>query len=195
MINLRLPILSIGTQPKKYGRTLSFKIHSSVTSINIYMGMLVASHHWQHEISAARTKLAPLVKVDQADLVFVDNASAGMNAVLRSLQWAAGDIVLIFGSAYHVIPKHRGVAGATVSRACSAGVRRLPHLWRRRLRPAAACSARQPLRNGEAGVHGPHLVLSLNRASSGGMPLTSPYDDGDNDDDDDGGLLIVTSSS
>ena len=56
------------------------------------------------QISAARTKLAPLVKADQADLVFVDNASAGMNAVLRSLHWAAGDIVLIFGSVYPVIP-------------------------------------------------------------------------------------------
>ena len=35
-------------------------------------------------------------------LVYLDNASSGMNAVLRSLQWKAGDILFIIGSVYAV---------------------------------------------------------------------------------------------
>jgi selenocysteine lyase/cysteine desulfurase len=62
------------------------------------------AHGYHSEITSTRAKLAPLVQASVQDLVFVDNASAGMNAVLRSLKWAPGDIVLIFGSVYPVIP-------------------------------------------------------------------------------------------
>lgn len=51
-----------------------------------------------------RSKLADLVCANASDLVFLDNASGGMNAVLRSLSWLHGDIILMVGSVYAVFP-------------------------------------------------------------------------------------------
>lgn len=51
-------------------------------------------------LEAARRELAAFVGADPADLVFVPNATAGVNAVLRSLPFQAGDEVLVTGHTY-----------------------------------------------------------------------------------------------
>lgn len=48
-------------------------------------------------------QLATLVKADLHDLVLVENASAGINAVLRGRQWAKGDKLLYLDVAYGMV--------------------------------------------------------------------------------------------
>jgi isopenicillin-N epimerase len=51
-------------------------------------------------LNAARDALAAFLGADAADLVFVANATAGVNAVLRSLAFAAGDELLVTTHTY-----------------------------------------------------------------------------------------------
>lgn len=51
-------------------------------------------------LEAARREVAAFVGADPMDLVFVPNATAGVNAVLRSLRFQAGDEVLVTGHTY-----------------------------------------------------------------------------------------------
>ena len=66
---------------------------------------------------AARQALARLLGADERDLVFVTNATAGVNAVLRSLRWQTGDELLVTDHAYNAcrnvvdyVAKREGVA-------------------------------------------------------------------------------------
>jgi len=52
-------------------------------------------------LDIARTKLAEFVGADPADLVFVPNATTGVNAVLRSLRFAPGDELLTTNQEYN----------------------------------------------------------------------------------------------
>jgi isopenicillin-N epimerase len=52
-------------------------------------------------LDAARGELAAFVGAAPADLVFVPNATAGVNAVLRSLDLRPGDELLVTDHAYH----------------------------------------------------------------------------------------------
>lgn len=52
-------------------------------------------------IDAARSSLAAFLRADALDLSFVPNATAGVNAVLRSFPLAAGDEVLVTNHAYN----------------------------------------------------------------------------------------------
>jgi isopenicillin-N epimerase len=52
-------------------------------------------------LDIARVALADFVKVDPADLVFVPNATTGVNSILRSLTFAAGDELLTTNHAYN----------------------------------------------------------------------------------------------
>jgi isopenicillin-N epimerase len=52
-------------------------------------------------LDEARGVLAAFVGVDPADLAFVPNATAGVNAVLRSLRFDAGDELLVTDHAYN----------------------------------------------------------------------------------------------
>lgn len=51
-------------------------------------------------IDAAREVLAEFLAADPLDLVFVPNATAGVNAVLRSLSFASGDELLLTNHTY-----------------------------------------------------------------------------------------------
>jgi isopenicillin-N epimerase len=51
-------------------------------------------------LKAARLELAAFLHADPLDLVFVQNATAGVNAVLRSLELRAGDELLVTGHTY-----------------------------------------------------------------------------------------------
>ena len=48
----------------------------------------------------ARERLATFVRADAAGLVFVSNATTGVNTVLRSLSWAEGDEILVTTHGY-----------------------------------------------------------------------------------------------
>src|SRR5687768_13000439 len=52
---------------------------------------------------AARARLAELVHCDAADLVFVENATAGMNVVASSFKLQAGDEVLLTDHEYGAV--------------------------------------------------------------------------------------------
>src|SRR5215813_14945226 len=51
-------------------------------------------------LHSARVALAHFLGADAADLVFVPNATAGVNAVLRSLTFAPGDELLATSHTY-----------------------------------------------------------------------------------------------
>jgi isopenicillin-N epimerase len=55
----------------------------------------------QELLDASRAKLAGLVGADAQDLVFVPNATAGVNAVLRSLEFREGDEILVTNHGYN----------------------------------------------------------------------------------------------
>lgn len=54
-----------------------------------------------HEVlSRVRPALARLIGANESDVAFLDNASSGLNAVLRSVAWTRGDILLFTEAAY-----------------------------------------------------------------------------------------------
>ena len=55
---------------------------------------------FEAELEAARAALASFVGADPADLVFVPNATTGVNTVLRALELRAGDELLVTDSTY-----------------------------------------------------------------------------------------------
>ncbi|HEX9391055.1 MAG TPA: aminotransferase class V-fold PLP-dependent enzyme [Usitatibacteraceae bacterium] len=78
--------------------------------------VLAAQSHWREALErepvrfmvdelpaalrAARARLAGFVGAAPANLAFVENATAGANAVLRSLRWQKGDRIVIANHAY-----------------------------------------------------------------------------------------------
>jgi len=54
-------------------------------------------------LAKARSSLGKYLNADPNDLVFVENASAGVNATLRSLKFKPGDKVLITNTAYPMV--------------------------------------------------------------------------------------------
>jgi hercynylcysteine S-oxide lyase len=55
---------------------------------------------YMHELNRCRKLAADAINVDVSDCVFVPNATTGVNEVLRSLQWKAGDTILYFSTVY-----------------------------------------------------------------------------------------------
>jgi len=55
-------------------------------------------------INGIRPRLAELLHANASDIVFLDDASAGLNAVLRSTPWQRGDVLLLTSAAYALLP-------------------------------------------------------------------------------------------
>ncbi|CZR62819.1 related to isopenicillin N epimerase [Phialocephala subalpina] len=56
-------------------------------------------------IDESRTAIAPLLGVDVDEVVFVPNATTGVNTVLRNLKWETGDVVVHFSTIYSACEK------------------------------------------------------------------------------------------
>lgn len=61
--------------------------------------------HLPGRINAAREEFAPFLGADPQDLVFVPNATSGVNAVLRSLRFNPGDELLLTSHTYAACKK------------------------------------------------------------------------------------------
>jgi len=59
------------------------------------------NRHHTPRIDAARNEVAPFVGADPANFVFVTNATSGVNAVVRSLDFQPGDEILITNRGYN----------------------------------------------------------------------------------------------
>ncbi|MBI3505938.1 MAG: aminotransferase class V-fold PLP-dependent enzyme [Proteobacteria bacterium] len=60
---------------------------------------------WPSAVAAARTVLAKFLKADPEGLVFVENATQGANAVLRSLDFAPGDEIVFTAHGYRAVTR------------------------------------------------------------------------------------------
>ncbi|KUJ09207.1 PLP-dependent transferase [Mollisia scopiformis] len=56
-------------------------------------------------IDESRAAIAPLLGVDVDEVVFVPNATTGVNVVLRNLRWEEGDVVVCFSTIYGACEK------------------------------------------------------------------------------------------
>lgn len=62
-------------------------------------------HGYVDEINKVRPRLAEMAGAKSAqEIAFVENASNGLNAVLRSMLWQTGDVLLLTDAAYAVMP-------------------------------------------------------------------------------------------
>jgi len=72
-------------------------------------------------IDASRAAIAPLLGVEADEVVFVPNATTGVNVVLRNLKWEEGDVVVYFSTIYSAcektvssIKEHVGIEGVKI---------------------------------------------------------------------------------
>eukprot|EP00434_Breviolum_minutum_P000237 symbB.v1.2.000197.t1/scaffold21.1/size436794/16 len=63
-----------------------------------------ASGGYKKVISQVRPRVAEMMNANSSDVVFLDDASSGLNAVLRSLPWEPKDVMLLTSAAYAVLP-------------------------------------------------------------------------------------------
>ena len=56
-------------------------------------------------LNESRAAIAPLLGVPVAEVVFVPNATTGVNTVLRNLVYERGDVILSFSTAYPAVDK------------------------------------------------------------------------------------------
>ncbi len=77
------------------------------------------NHRYESLLDASRVRLADFVGADPSDLVFIPNATAGVNSVLRSLEFGVGDEILthshVYNSCLNVIRYVSDTSGANVS--------------------------------------------------------------------------------
>jgi len=85
--------------------------------------VLFFERRMQPLLDDARQALAELIGADPLDVVFVNNATAGVNAVLRSLRWQPGDELLVTDHSYNACRNvAEYVAGRTGARVVVAAV-------------------------------------------------------------------------
>jgi selenocysteine lyase/cysteine desulfurase len=56
-------------------------------------------------IDESRAAIAPLLGVETDEVVFVPNATTGVNVVLRNLRWEEGDVIVLFSTIYSACEK------------------------------------------------------------------------------------------
>jgi isopenicillin-N epimerase len=119
--------VTLGSQPPLYGRAIRGEFLLDPDFLIVNHGsfgatprfVLAAQDDWRRQIETNPTRfmnrvlpdalrraagrLAELVGASGDDLVFVDNATTGCNAVLRSLDFAPGDEILVTDHAYPAI--------------------------------------------------------------------------------------------
>ena len=103
----------------------AFRLHAGVDFLNHGsfgappLAVLAAAEHWRSQMEAnpdaflrevappalraAAAEVARFLRAEPADLVFVDNATAAINAVLRSLAFKPGDEILINSQSYGAV--------------------------------------------------------------------------------------------
>lgn len=73
---------------------------------------------YQRQLEQVREKMASYLNAEGRDLVFVENTSSGINAILRSLPFKTGDIIVDFSVAYGMVKNTltflRGFEGVVV---------------------------------------------------------------------------------
>ena len=50
-----------------------------------------------------RTEIASYISADKDEIVFIENASDGFNAIIKSFNWKAGDLILRTNIAYSMV--------------------------------------------------------------------------------------------
>lgn len=60
---------------------------------------------YREALAELRPRISEYINAEPADVVFVENASAGVNAVLRSMTWTVGDVAIILSTAYGMVKK------------------------------------------------------------------------------------------
>eukprot|EP01052_Picozoa_sp_SAG31_P040944 SAG31_NODE_6068_length_2185_cov_1.495686_3_plen_300_part_00 len=77
-------------------------------SLSLSFSIPTAGHHghdksYRPYLNSARESVANELSCEGEDIVFVENASSGVNAVMRSMPWQPGDKVLYLNCAYGMV--------------------------------------------------------------------------------------------
>jgi len=56
-----------------------------------------------NKVDQARTRIERYVAAPPLSIVLLENASAGVNSVLRSIVWTEGDVILYLSTAYNMV--------------------------------------------------------------------------------------------
>eukprot|EP01051_Picozoa_sp_SAG22_P009124 SAG22_NODE_738_length_7524_cov_57.525522_7_plen_195_part_00 len=94
---------SFGCCPTEVADTQVQLLRRAESNPDRWIGHHGLEHSYHPLLNAGRARLAAHVKADVNDLVLCENASAGINAVLRGRQFSAGEKLLYLDVAYGAV--------------------------------------------------------------------------------------------